>query len=59
MEDKEFELLSLKIQEEIRLNKYLLEQLDILYNTNPLITHQNVAEKIHELLNLNEQDKLN
>lgn len=59
MLDKEFEILSLKIQEEAKLNKYLLEQLDILYNTNPLITHTNVAEKIHELLNLNEQDKLN
>lgn len=59
MKDREFELLSLKIKEEIILNKYLLEQLDILYNTNPLITHQNVAEKIHKLLNFNEQDKLN
>ena len=29
MKDKEFELLSLKIREEAKLNKYLLEQLDI------------------------------
>ena len=59
MQDKSQELLWINFQEQQEKNKYLLEQLDILYNTNPLITHKNVAEKINELLNFTEQDKLN